>query len=76
MGAPRAVGIFRLSGNDEMSNVTNAGKGFTSEAISPYIAEVLKLLEFGGSESLAENGEIFFLLSVSSLIMVKTLDGS
>ena len=76
MGAPRAVGIFRLSGNDEMSNVTNAGKGFTSEAISPDIAEVLKLLELGGSESLTENREIFFLLSVSFLIIVKSLGRS
>jgi hypothetical protein len=49
-----------------VGDVANAGQSLAPEAVCAYTTQILELLEFGGGESLAEDGEVLFLWEVES----------
>ena len=62
MGAPGAVRVFGLGRDSQVGNVTDACQGLSAEAISGNGLEVLKGLQLGGGEALAQDGEVVSLI--------------
>lgn len=50
-----------------MSDVANAGEGFTAKAISGYRCQVLKVCDLGSGMALAEDSQVIFLEYQSAL---------